>query len=51
MDYIRDFDVENNKRYPFPKLTPEGKKMALDFQNCIKDTEYLQALVKNDRVF
>lgn len=40
MDYIRDFDVDNNKRYPFPKLTPEGKKMALDFQNCIKDTEY-----------
>ena len=40
MNYIRDFDVKNNKRFSFPKLTPEGEKMALDFQDCIKDTAY-----------
>lgn len=40
LDYVREIDVDNNGRFSFPKLTPDGKKMALAFQNVIKDTEY-----------
>ena len=48
MDYIRDFDFENNMRFPFPRLTAEGKKMALEFQNIIKNTEYYKHYRLND---
>ena len=48
MDYIRDFDFENNKRFSFPRLTAEGKKMALEFQSIIKDTEYYKHYRLND---
>ena len=48
MDYIRDFDFENNKRFSFPKLTAEGKEMALAFQSIIEDTEYYKHYRLND---
>ncbi len=40
MDFVRIIDVDNNTRFSFPKLTLEGQKMALAFQNIIKNTEY-----------
>ena len=40
MDYVREIDVENNRRFSFPRMTPAGKDMALYFESVIKDTEY-----------
>lgn len=40
MDYIREIDVENNKRFSFPRITQIGKEMALYFESVIKNTEY-----------
>ena len=48
MDYIREINTENNTRFSFPKLTSEGKKMALEFQKVIQDTEYYKSYRLND---
>ena len=40
MGYIFYREDENGKRNIFPTLTGECEKMALAFQNVIKDTEY-----------
>ena len=48
MDFVREIDVENNRRFSFPKVTPSGKEMALFFQDVIKDTEYYKNYRLND---
>lgn len=48
MDYIREIDVDNNRRFSFPKVTSSGKELALSFQDVIKDTEYYKAYRLND---
>ena len=46
MDFIRD--NENGNAYAFPKLTTKGEKLALAFQDVIKDTEYYRHYRKTE---
>lgn len=48
LDYIREYDVDNNRYYSFPKITKAGEHMALAFQEKIKDTEYYKKYRLND---
>ena len=49
MGYIIDQDPETQKYYSLPKLTKEGEKMALAFENKIKDTAYFREYRRNDK--
>lgn len=49
MGYIIDQDPETQKYYSLPKLTKEGEKMALAFENKIKDTAYYREYRRNDK--
>jgi hypothetical protein len=49
MGFIIDHNPENpDETYKFPKLTKDGEKMALAFENVIKNTEYYKKYRRND---
>lgn len=49
MGFIIDHDSETEKRFSLPKLTKDGEKMALAFENIIKDTAYYREYRRNDK--
>ena len=48
MLFITEEDLENNVTFSFPKLRPEGERMAKAFESVIKETEYYKSYRRND---
>ena len=42
MNFLVEKDKETNEQYKYPKLTPEGKKLAISFDNIISKSKYYQ---------
>lgn len=48
MGFTIDSDPDTGKQFALPKLSKDGEKLALSFENVIKDTEYYKNYRLND---
>lgn len=47
MGFITDFDPETNEKLKYPHLTPEGKKLAEEFDRVFSKTRYYKEYRRN----